>query len=180
MMNLLPPEEQKELGRERLRRFLVVSGLAVSLVFFSGAILMLPAYLALEFRRAGLERNLSISKKAPLAGEVGAIEAGIRDLNFKLELWGESAPERRQVAGPVDRILKLAPAAVSVRSIFYEASSKTNPERVTLKGKAGNRAALLGFADALEKSGIFKEVHSPVSNLLKEVDVDFSLILDLG
>ena len=47
MMNLLPPEEQKELGRERLRRFLVVSGLAVSRIFFSGAILMLPAYLAL-------------------------------------------------------------------------------------------------------------------------------------
>ena len=34
--------------------------------------------------------------------------------------------------------------------------------------------------NALEKSGIFKEVHSPVSNLLKEVDVDFSLILDLN
>lgn len=158
----------------------MVFGFAVSVVFFSGLILMLPAYLALEFGRAGLERNLAISKKAPLAGEVGEIEAGIKDLNFKLALFGQSQKERRQVAEPVEKILKLAPSALSMRSIFYEASSKTNPERVTLKGKAGNRGALLNYADALEKSGIFKKVHSPVSNLLKEVEVNFSLILDLG
>ena len=61
---------------------------------------------------------------------------------------------------------------------FSPAGLSPSPENLEMP--VLNRAALLGFADALEKSGIFKEVHSPVSNLLKGGNMDFSLILDLG
>ncbi len=75
--------------------------------------------------------------------------------------------------------MKLRPVQISVREISYERASKTNPERVTLKGRAQTRSELLRFQKNLESSGLFKKVHSPISNLLQEVDLGFSLVLDL-
>ena len=179
-MNFLPLEEKKNLGRERLRRFFVVFSLGVGAFGFASVILMLPSYLGLELERNNLLRSIAISRKAPLAGEVNAVESEIEGLNLKLELFRKNEREERSLAPLLGKILSVVSASVSLREFFYEKLSKTNPEQITLGGKAQSRQALLKFASDLERTGEFKKVQSPVSNLLKETNVVFSLILELN
>lgn len=166
--------------RERLRRFVVVLGIMFGIVLSLGVILMFPSYIALIFRRRDLTRELDLSKSAPLLGEVDQIEKSIKDFNKKLLLYEKSAKNINSVSNVEEQILKLRPSAVSIRTISYDSASKTNPERISVKGRAQTRSELLRFQKNLESSGLFKKVHSPISNLLQETDLEFSLILDLG
>ena len=180
MLNLLPPEEKVMVGRERLRRFVIVFGVIGGAVLFLGVTLMFPSYISLAFRRLDLTRELNLSRKAPLLSEVDQIENSIRDFNKKLLLYEKGAGASNPVSSIEEQVLKLRPRAVSVRTVSYESASKTNPERISVKGRAQTRSELLRFQKNLESSGLFKKVHSPISNLLREIDLEFSLVLDLG
>lgn len=158
---------------------IVVAGFLVFCLWSAGVVLTLPSWLALVFGRRDLELALLVAKQAPLAGEIGAIESGLKDFNRKLWLYEQAEKNVRPVLKPVEAILKTAPAAISLRNIFYERSSQTNPERIALKGRARTRSSFLSFVKTLEDSGEFKQIHSPISNLLKETDLEFSLVLDL-
>ncbi len=166
--------------RERLRRFVVVFGVIFGIILSIGVILMFPSYIALVFQRRDLMRELDLSRKAPLLGEVDQIEKSIKDFNKKLLLYEKSAKAANPVSSIEEQILKLRPSAISIRTISYDSASKTNPERISIKGRAKSRSELLRFQKNLESSGLFKKVHSPISNLLQEIDLGFSLILDLG
>ncbi|MDP3784870.1 MAG: hypothetical protein Q8R12_02235 [bacterium] len=180
MLNLLPPEEKIMVGRERLRRFIVVFGVVGGAVLFLGVILMFPSYVALMFRRLDLTRELNLSRKAPLLSEVDQIEKSIKNFNQKLLLYEKGAKNLNPISKIEEQILKLRPSAISIRTLLYENASKTNPERISIKGRAQTRSELLRFQKNLESSGLFKTVHSPISNLLQEADLEFSLVLDLG
>jgi len=179
MINLLTPEDKFELGRERFRRFLAVAGFLLALVLLGGVILLLPSYFFLVLERRELLREAELGRAHPVLGEIGELERALKDFNTKLTLYDARALGIRPVAPLLEDILKVSPPTVSLRNLTYEEASRTNPERVLLQGFASRRDDFLSFVNKLEGLSAFSKVNSPVSNLLKEADLEFSLILEV-
>ena len=61
---------------------------------------------------------------------------------------------------------------------YVPASSATDKKtRLTISGEASSRAAFLDFIKTLEANPSVAAVESPVSNLLHETKVDYSLVI---
>jgi hypothetical protein len=179
MINLLPEDTKKELGRERLRRFIIVAGFYLSGLIILGTILMLPAYFSLILQRRELLRELDLSRKALRADEVRKVEMVVRELNSRLELVRRGEKEIVRPAGIFEKIIALRPSGVRLEALSSDSSPQGDLIKLSLNGKALTRDDLIVFVQKLEALGIFKKVHSPVSNLLQKTNLEFSLALEM-
>ena len=68
-------------------------------------------------------------------------------------------------------------ATVSVRSITYERKGDT--AKLDLAGTAQGREALINFTNRLRTVREFATVYSPVSNLVKEKNIDFTVSISI-
>ena len=176
MINLLPYDEIEKLGREHLGRFAVVAGLSLSGIVAIGLILLVPSYLFLLYEKRELGRELELTYRSLEMSEVDYIESEIANFNAALGIFEKNEREIRPVASILEKILSFRPDTMRFESIGY---SRTKGERISVKGRVSSREVFLDFVARLETSGLFKKVDSPVSNLLREKDVDFSLILEI-
>lgn len=179
MINLLPDEEKEIVFRERLRRAVVVAGFFISVILAVGMILMTPSYFFLSFQERDLVRSLTLSEEGARALETEGLEEKISDARVKFEHIASAAKKKRPISPIFIKIIKSLPGGVRLNSIDYEVASNNTQEKITLSGVAGTRDEFLAFEKRLKESRDFKNVDSPVSNLLSETEIDFNLILDL-
>lgn len=79
-----------------------------------------------------------------------------------------------------DRVLLQKPTDVFLKEVSFSGEvTKDAIGLVTLRGVAKNRAGLVSFIEALRKEPLFFNIDSPVSNLLKEQNLDFSLTISI-
>ena len=71
----------------------------------------------------------------------------------------------------LEELVGLAPEGVSLTDFSYEKSFS----RIELNGRALLREQFLIFQKKIEESPDFTDIDSPISNLLKQKDVDFVL-----
>lgn len=71
-------------------------------------------------------------------------------------------------------LLSLVPANIEIRSLNC-ANGK-----ISIAGNAKTRDDMIIFADNLKKSTYFNNIKSPITNLFKKEDVDFTLDMDLS
>ncbi|MEK9166212.1 MAG: hypothetical protein AAB846_00585 [Patescibacteria group bacterium] len=177
-MNLLPEEEKKEVGQERMRRFLVVALLGCAGVFGIGSILLLPSYFFAEYQQRESERGLQALTSSPEIGRMKEEkkEAEARAATFsKLEaLFAES----KSVAVPFGLVLAARSEGVKISSLSYSISKDI--EKISVRGRSAKRADLVDFSNRLEAVREFSKVSSPISNFLKEEDSEFLLTLDVA
>lgn len=179
MINLLPYADKKELEREKMRRFLAVALLGVSTLFALGLFLMAPIYFSLTLQKKNLLEELSLaSKNAPLE-RLGELEREIKNLNSKLLVLEEGSRKEYLVSEVFREALGLRSAGIELRHLSFHKPSGGEAGRLNLGGRAQRREDLQTFIQALERSESFKKINSPVSNLLKKTEVEFSLELEL-
>lgn len=178
MINLLPDDEIKKLGRERLGRFAVVTGFSLSAIVALGVLLLLPSYLSLLGEKQEVGRELELARRRLYASEVDYIEGEIANFNAKLEASETNEKEIHSATLILEKVLLLRPAAMRFERVSYESAALAAPERISLQGHTSSRQELLDFIKRLEDSGLFKKINSPISNLLREKNIDFSLLLE--
>ena len=179
MINLLPYDEREAVEKERIRRFVIVASLSVSFILAAGIVLMLPSYLKLTFERESLDRGIASEIKASGAGPTEGFKIALGDLNKKIAILDGAKKGATDVTHIIEGVLKARPAGVAINSIAYGSVSKGGSKTVLLSGQAKTRDNFLAFEKNLEDSGDFKKITSPVSNLLRDADLQFSLSLDL-
>lgn len=80
----------------------------------------------------------------------------------------------------LDLVLHKMQTGILLRDIaFSKVTGKEKISTVMLRGVALTRANLVSFTEALRGESLFSSVDSPVSNLLKEQNLDFSLTIIL-
>ncbi len=174
MINLLPYEDKKELELEKRRRFLVVALFGVSVVMLLGLILMAPIYLSLALEKRNSLRELDLASQAEPLRRLAGVEEELGKLNSKLLLLDQGAKRGLPVSELLRRALELAPTGIGIDSLSFSRG------KIFLGGQAQKREDLQAFIRALEAASLFRKVSSPVSNLLKRVDLEFSLELELA
>jgi len=181
-INLLPREYQNELKLERFNRLVVAAGAGIFLIVAVNAIFLLPLWALFEAQEREMTRQLAALQKNPDFSRVADIENEIGALNSEIKTFNDLEKTRFEIAQALMSVMDSRPLGISIDNIIFSIASPRGNQasQITVQGKAVNRDLLLKFAATNETNAFFKKVNSPISNLLKETELDYSLVLDLA
>lgn len=178
MINLLPATEKEKIRKDYR---LAVLSVCFSSAFFVLAVAVLsfsPIFFVADSKYQEIlaeSRTKEVLMKQFQEQEMRKIVAGT---NAKIILLkATSTPSAPQL---FRKILDVRPVGVSITGFSYDTASspgkKVNSSFViALQGMAESRTALLSFVDALNKEKSFSSVDLPLSNLISDADVSYSL-----
>lgn len=181
MINLLPDKNRFIVRREFLRRAMVLFGvgisflIAVQLFFSSLSLFFLDSFLE------SFESQNTYMEKLTQRENLEQYEAQVSDLNKALSLLKNIGTTPPIITESIWKVLSAKPAGVDVSSFIFQKSLQEG-EGFSLRfaGHSGARDDLVSFVDNLKKSKDFPDVESPLSNLLTEKDIDYTLIVSIN
>jgi hypothetical protein len=187
MIDLLPAPEKNAIRKEYRLRVFTVCFAMLSLVFTIMIISFLPTHLFVISR---YEAFLTESESDETQSQLSLVkdrETTVRDTNKKIEILKIGAGTAR-ATDIILNILASKSNGVVITGLTYDfggvISKKagvetSSPPSVGITGRSADRAALLAFRDALARRKEFGAVDLPISSLVKDTDLTFSLNLVL-
>ncbi|HEY4518384.1 MAG TPA: hypothetical protein VJG48_02045 [Candidatus Paceibacterota bacterium] len=134
-------------------------------------IFLFPSYLILTSKGEATTLALSNARLRPVSKEADTAVAATQEVNAKLRII-TAIGRPLSVGGMLDRILSHKMSGITITSIDYSSDAK-----LSLKGVARDREALLSFIKSLHDDSMFAEVGSPISNLIENHDIAFNIIM---
>jgi len=173
MINLLPDEYKNLVEREYQGRILTGMLLFFIITVIISIIFLIPSYFIsqIEYSSALDRAEKNIPKSEP--DSLGTSDI-IKKINNGISLLRISSSDNKVLVNQlIDSLITKKNSLISIKSINYEMRGET--AKIDITGVANTRESLLLFVDNLKKEKNFAEVYSPVSNLVKERNVDFSV-----
>jgi len=172
-LNLLPPEEKSKIAsRLALRQYLVWG--TFSLVFVLIFLILISSiwwYLSIQLNSIG-----AISKEieaSPQTKALRELKKEIIAINKNLASFDKLEVATPHYSAPIEKLINLAPAGIRFKSI------SVSEKKIVLSGRAANREILLSFRDVLNGSGEFLNLDAPLSNFLKQNNIDFTFSFEI-
>ncbi len=175
MINLLPQENRRKISREyKLRLFIIVLIFSLFTLLFL-AISMTPS-LFLSFNKNKIAVETVYASYSDKTKSADSIEKILKETSDKIKAINIDGGGKR-IIEILDRIIA---ERETIKLVSFEISPAVeNARRVTLSGDASNRNTLVGFERRLKESSEFFNINLPVSSLTKEININFSLSLDV-
>jgi Tfp pilus assembly protein PilN len=175
MINLIPKEQKKKMTVDFYYRLAILFLLLGSFCVFVATAALLPAYFISAKKNSIVNAKLQIQKDEPLSTSGEQSLATVKDVNSKLGIV-ESGENNQFVISTkiIDAVISDKTPGIQITQISYQ-NDPTTGRKVTLVGIASTRAALLSFEQALQNDPGFKNVDLPISNFVKESDLQFDL-----
>lgn len=173
MINILPESGRTVVKREYRIRLVSVFLFLLALLSLAVAVMLLPSYLfaTVEAEQASLEEARLLSSKMASAKTDAEVIVSVNKQIAGLEVF-MMAPRPSEA---LLSVIRSANSGVDLVRVSYEGGAST----ISLSGKAVSRDILLQFSKTLQKLPIVLAVDLPVSDLAKNTDVPFSMILTL-
>ena len=179
-MNLLLPEDQKNIRNERLVRLAETSGVGIFFLVLIANALLFSAYIFLALQSKDLSYQLEVAKNSSELQRAQSLDKAINDLNGQSRVVRGNHKITHDPTVEIGKIIEMKPRGIAINTMTYNRPmDEARATSLSLGGHANTRDNLLGFVRSLEKSGVFAKVYSPVSNLLSRQELEFSLVLDL-
>lgn len=169
MINLIPPLARAMIVKEYWLRvvgvWLFLLGTGCLLV----ASLLLPTYMLLRTELLALREQVAAN-----AAETATFDTSSTALATAMaEVRLLQAMSTSTYTTDIAQLTKIAGSNVALESFaFATVDSKTT---ITITGTATTRAALASFRDAIESDERFVDAILPISSLIKDRDIEFSM-----
>lgn len=175
-LNLLSPAEKKDLRIIEFNRliFSLTGWLLIILVIFS--IFLASAFLSLSILLKEQTNLITIRENEPQMQNLLEIEEKIKRTNQVIKQIDSKQQQMVLWTPLLEGLTKIVPTGVCLTTLSYQ----SNSDQIILNGWADRRESLLHFQKSLEESSFFTEVETPLANLVKEKDIDFSFTLHLN
>lgn len=183
MINLLPTSEKKAIRKEYYLRVLTMCLAMLAFVCIAAIISFLPTYLFILSRHGAFLAESRSDETQSRISRVKEMETIVRDTNKKIDLLKNGALSLR-VGDIFLNILASKVPGVVITGLSYDsggvASKKGKDQTVSspsvgIQGKSSDRTALLAFKDTLAREKEFGSVDLPISSLIKDTDLSFSI-----
>lgn len=169
-LNLLPREDLHAIGYEKLSRIAVRVHILIAAIIGAGAVLLLPTYFFLTFQEVEVVRQIDITKQSAEVHRVNEAETAIQAMNEKLRmLAGTTSPE--PVATYFAVVRAETPDGVEISQLSFSRADNG----LEVRGTAATREEFLKFLDALRSHALFTNVTSPITNILKDRKLTFTI-----
>lgn len=172
-MNFLSEENKKTIKREYFRRLFIVIGLFSFGAILIGVVLLLPSSFFLKSQKENLKRLLVISEERFSRSKTENIIPIVEKLNVKISLLSSGQKNIEEKSAIIKSILEEKTSKIKINDFFLEKG------KVSIQGLSDSREDLLAFIASLKNKKYFKKVESPVSNLIKEKNIEFIISIEL-
>ena len=176
MINLIPNEERKKMIKDLYFRFVVVAFFAIGTSVLAASISLLPSYFFSSIKADLANTKLDTQKKEPAPVVEQTTLGVVKDLNGKISLIERAQKNKYLVSNRfISEILTQKMSDIKITEMSYE--SNTEKGKLIIKGTAPSRNRLLSFRKKLEEDRNFSKVDLPISNFIKDSDIQFSITL---
>jgi len=173
MFTLLSKTEKEIIQREYRVRLATVTLWLLFATVSIAATLLIPSYVLSVQREKAATARFEVLSASVRKENAAAIDSILLDAQTRLSLLSRTPPKVFLHEALV-QIVSVRGSKISVEEV-----SSTEGEKgiwtFVIRGRAGNRSALLTYGKALERTGIFKKVDVPISDFAKDSDIPFSL-----
>lgn len=181
MINLLPPQEKKELVKEEKYRLVLILGI-LSLFFLIFLFLVLLAVKINISGVAKIQRTLIESEEIKFMGaEAKDLEKEIKLINQNLLKLNTFYKNQPNFASLLEKISATLPEKTYLNTLSLTPVPKEERKfLVSLGGYSPDRELLFEFKKRLEAKAEFEEIYFPLSNWVKLKDINFSATFKFG
>jgi len=181
MINLLPPEEKRDLLAENKRRTILIL-LVLVLFFLSVLVLILfsvKTYLQIE--AISQKALLLETEKKPQQPEVQGFQEKVNLINQNLTKLSNFYKQKIYFSDILERVSQILPTQIYLNnfSATLSTAEKEPTIKIALSGFAVNRDVLLEFKQNLEKESDFKNFNFSSINRVKPIDIDFFVTFEI-
>lgn len=179
MINLIPNEEKKRMRKDFFLRLLIVLFFMLSFSFLIASVAVFPSLVLSYQNKILITKKLENEKNQKIPEVDEKAQNQVTELNEKLNLI-EKAINNKYIFSEkvIDEILQRKIAGIKITKIFYQ-NDEFKGRIVTINGLANNREQLLLFRKSFEESTLFKDVNLPISNFVKDRNIQFNLNLSV-
>jgi len=171
MINLLPPFRKQDLKREFMWRRLAIFFwmLFFVLIIFSG--LLTTTWLYTNIQHQAIAYLVQIEEGSNQGQKIKEIEQKIKETNIELKYLDQLELNQE----PTFKIINDLSSFPSRNITFHAISLNRATQKGLIEGFAKNRDDLLNLKQNMEQSNNFSQIDLPLSSLLKDKDLNFSL-----
>lgn len=176
MINLLPDNEKIKIKKEYRNKILIIILTISAVVFSLSLVLLVPSLLFARAQSYLIERNTETVKKVSVAKDQEYIKKTASDINYKVSIV-ESSPENYIFSDSLNNIISSKISGVQITGVFFEKQDKKGEitNMFEIRGTANKREDLINFAKELESRKYFAKINLPVSNYVKDRDIEFNV-----
>lgn len=175
MINLLPQKAKKKIIREYYMRVISISLIIVGVSTFVVSLLFLPVYILISSQVEAFSKSIAdVSEKVK---EYDTSSQALIKATKEAQLIYEMESSQK-----ITELLKILNNLQNNNLVVSEYDFRRvgkNIETIKLSGEAKTRQTLVDFSEDLKKLEFVEMVNLPVSNLAKDQNLEFSLILKL-
>lgn len=175
MLNLIPPKAYRDITREYWIRVISVWVYLVATAFVILAVLTIPVYVLVYIQSDSY--NNSVATAQTSLDKINVFEAEIKKANNQASIILNSKPPVLS-SEYVDSIIKYAGDTVAVSTFRFD--NNPNTPNLVISGEAATRNSLADFKTKLENDGSYLKVDLPISSLIKDVEVPFTMNLAIA
>lgn len=176
MINLLPPQEKKELWERQSQKIIILLGLLISLFFVS----LILGLLAIKFYLSGQnifqKTVVDLAKKELENQSNQEIKKEVLNLNKDIALISSFYQTNIRLTKLLKKIIESLPPGIQLKSLAYQKDDSS----LLLTGFSPTREDLYLLKNNLSKEEEFSEISFPSSNWVKAKEIDFFISLRLS
>lgn len=174
-INLLPPEEKENLKLQETRRWIIFYGnsILISSGFFAALLIIVLIFVSTQLKNANLD--LAAAQTSFQGQDLKAQQDLIKDLDNKLAKIDKMQKEKKQISDILISLSNITPEETRLNSL-----SINNKNELVISGFAKNRENIIRFKEILENSSLFENIENPLSNLIKQTDIDFTFNMKIS
>lgn len=170
-INLLPPEEKKEIRFKKIDTFILRSFIIFLLTLVISSLLFLFLSQVLSSYVASFSEQINIYENYLAKEKNKEIENKISQINNILSKISLIQKNQTTWSSTLIEITSLVPQEIKLTKI--EANKKE--KKIEISGWAKTRKKVLDFVDNLEKSEYFENVSLPLSDIVTSENISFNI-----
>lgn len=174
MLNLLKPEQKKQIIHEYHVRFFVLVFVMLFCVEVLAVILLLPSYLTSKARSDALNSKSSILQAQSISEQGAALNDLIKKTNDYIGVFLASATST-SVSAALHAVVDNRGNAVKINGLVY--SVQNGVQQITVQGVAASRQDLLDFIKRLKQQKGVLSANLPLSDFSQAQNITFSLVV---
>lgn len=173
-LNLLPPREKQALASAAAGHKIFAWNISFFLLILAFFVVLLSVWLCVRIQLNSLEAIVRDTESGQEGRAFRSFKDRVLEANNGLKDLNNLQKGLKTYSSSFEALTQLVPSSGLSLSRF-----SLNSGSLSVEGRADSREVLLLFKDNLEKSAYFEKIENPVSNLLKQNDIDFIIKLQI-
>jgi len=177
MINLLPPENQKEIAQEQNWKMIIILGTLILIFFISFSLIIFSVKIFISGKVEAQKVLFEEKEKELQSPEMKYLESDLSVFNkriFELESFYKNQFRITESLGKISTVFP-SETYLNNLSINLQAGKEGGTQAsYNLSGFSSSRESLLKLKENLEKEESFKDIYFPPADWMKATSVNFT------